>query len=311
MAEKNDAGIITIGRTSGEFLDRTLTDFNLTPEEKQLIESTTKAFRAKGKPVVVVLNIGGVIETSSWRNTPDAILCAWQAGQEGGNSVADVLVGNVNPSGKLPMTFPVAWADHGSSANFPTDGAASQFGFDKEESTNKLLWDYTPYEEDVYVGYRYFDSFGKNVSYPFGYGLSYTNFEYSEPKISEVDGIYTVTVDVKNAGDVAGKEVVQLYAKAPDAKAANKPEHELKAFAKTGTLKPGESQTVNLTFAAADLASYDEDKDAWVVDAGDYVFEIGASSRDIRGKVNVNVPGAETKLHDALKPQAKLNTLKR
>ncbi|MDE6022794.1 MAG: fibronectin type III-like domain-contianing protein, partial [Muribaculaceae bacterium] len=205
----------------------------------------------------------------------------------------------------------VAWADHASSANFPTEGAASQFGFDKEESTNKLLWDYTPYEEDIYVGYRYFDSFGKDVSYPFGYGLSYTSFEYSEPKISEDNGVYTVTVDVKNTGGVAGKEVVQLYAKAPDAKAANKPEHELKAFAKTRSLKPGEAQTVSLTFAASDLASYDEEKNAWVVDEGDYVFEIGASSRDIKGKVNANVAGMEKSLHDVLKPQTSLNTLKR
>lgn len=311
LAKSNDAGIITIGRTSGEFLDRTLTDFNLTREEKNLIDSATKVFHTEGKPVVVVLNIGGVIETASWRNAPDAILCAWQGGQEGGNSVADVLVGNVNPSGKLPMTFPMAWKDHASSANFPTEGATSQFGFDKEKSSDTRLWDYTPYEEDIYVGYRYFDSFGKDVAYPFGYGLSYTGFEYSEPKLSEKDGIYTVTVDVKNTGEVPGKEVVQLYAKAPDAKAANKPEHELKAFAKTPVLKPGETHTVSLVFAASDLASYDEEKNAWVVDAGDYVFEVGASSRDIRGKVSAGVAPASTQLHDALKPQVKINTLKR
>lgn len=311
MAKANDAGIVTIGRTSGEFLDRTLNDFNLTPEEKQLIDNATKAFHAEDKPIVVVLNIGGVIETASWRNMPDAILCAWQGGQEGGNSVADVLVGNVNPSGKLPMTFPVAWADHASSANFPTDGATSQFGFDKEEKSDKLLWDYTPYEEDIYVGYRYFDSFGKDVSYPFGYGLSYTQFEYSEPQISEKDGVYTVSVDVTNTGEVAGKEVVELYAKAPNAKAVNKPEHELKAFAKTKSLQPGEKQTVALKVAASDLASYNEDKHAWVVDEGEYVFEIGASSRDIRGKVNANIAHSETPLHEVLKPQVKINTLKR
>lgn len=311
LADANDAAIITIGRTSGEFLDRTLADFNLSAEEKGLIDATTKAFKAKGKPTVVVLNTGGVIETASWRDTPDAILCAWQAGQEGGNSVADVLKGNVNPSGKLPMTFPVAWADHASSANFPTEGAASQFGFEKEKSSDTRLWDYTPYEEDIYVGYRYFDSFGKNVAYPFGYGLSYTTFGYSNPKISEKDGVYTVTVDVRNTGDKEGKEVVELYAKAPGAKAANKPEHELKDFAKTRSLKPGESQTVKLTFKASDLASYDEDKDAWVVDAGEYVFEIGASSRDIRERVSANVARRETPLHDVLKPQEKLNTLTR
>lgn len=311
LARNNDAGIITIGRTSGEFLDRTSENFNLTDLERQLIDKTSRAFHAVGKPVVVVLNIGGVIETASWRNMPDAILCAWQGGQEGGNSVADVLVGNVNPSGKLPMTFPMAFSDHASSANFPTEGAVSQFGFARQDTTNIRLWDYTPYEEDIYVGYRYFDSFDKNVAYPFGFGLSYTGFEYSNPTISEENGVYTVTVDVKNTGEVPGKEVVQLYAKAPGAAAVNKPEHELKAFAKSGMIAPGETETVTLTFNAADLASYDTPRHAWVVDEGNYVFEIGASSRDIRATVEAPVAASETVLHDVLRPQVEINTLTR
>lgn len=123
--------------------------------------------------------------------------------------------------------------------------------------------------------------------------------------------MYTVTVDVKNVGDVEGREVVQLYSKAPNALTSNKPEHELKAFAKTGNLKPGESQKVELKFSASDLASYNENKNAWVVDAGEYVFEVGSSSRDIRSTVESSVAASETPLHDALKPQAPLNTLKR
>lgn len=311
LAAENDIALITIGRTSGEFLDRKTDDFNLRPDEIALIKNVCDVFHAAGKRAVVVLNIGGVIETASWKQYPDAILCAWQAGQEGGNSVADVLTGKVNPSGKLPMTFPMQFADHASSANFPTDGSMSEFSFDHAEAGTKPLWDYTPYEEDIYVGYRYFDSFGKNVSYPFGYGLSYTGFEYGKPAITQNNGEYTVTLDVKNTGKVAGKEVVQLYVSAPNAKASNKPEHELKAFAKTKLLAPGQSQKVTLKVKAEDLASFDAQKSAWVVDAGDYNFGIGASSRDIRHTLTANVPASEKKVSNVLAPKTQLNLLKR
>ena len=312
LVANNDVAMITIGRLSGEFLDRTVDDFNLKAEERKLIEAVSKAFHAAGKKVVVTLNIGGVIETASWKNLPDAILLAWQAGQEGGNSVADVLTGKACPSGKLTMTFPVSFADHASSLNFPTDGAVSQFGFDrKEETEKKNLSDYTQYIEDIFVGYRYFDSFAKNVSYPFGYGLSYTTFAYSNPSVSTEGDVINVTVDVENTGKVAGKEVVEVYVKAPDAKAANKPEHELRAFAKTGTLKPGEKQSLKMVFSVADLASYNTEKAAWVVAEGEYVVEIGASSRDIRATAPVTVAAKETKCENLLAPKAELNTLKR
>ncbi len=173
LAKANDVALITLGRTSGEFLDRKKADFELTREEKALLNDVCRAFHAAGKKVVVVLNIGGVIETASWKNRPDAILCAWQAGQEGGNSVADVLSGKASPSGKLTMTFPVHFADAASSANFPIDMAANMDISNSGEKKNSLKnVDYTDYEEDIYVGYRYFDTFGKEVSYPFGYGLS-------------------------------------------------------------------------------------------------------------------------------------------
>ncbi len=282
LAAANDVALITIGRNSGEFLDRTPADFDLSTAEKLLIESATQAFHSAGKQVVVVLNIGGVIETASWKDKPDAILCAWQAGQEGGNSVTDILAGRVSPSGHLTMTFPRSFVDHASSHNFPLEGAMSSFNFaDHGQSTGKLHWDYTPYEEDIYVGYRYFDSFGKDVSYPFGHGLSYTTFDIANPVVARKDGKVNVTVDVRNTGTVAGKHVVQLYARAPEAKAANRPEQELKAFAKTAQLAPGETAKVTLTFDEADLAMFDAEASAWKVAPGTYSLALGSSSRDL------------------------------
>ncbi|WP_418696847.1 glycoside hydrolase family 3 C-terminal domain-containing protein [Bacteroides sp.] len=312
QAAKADVALVTLGRTSGEFLDRKLSDFNLSKEEAQMLQSVCKAFHAAGKKVVVVLNIGGVIETASWNGQPDAILCAWQAGQEGGNSVADVLSGKASPSGKLPMTFPVKFDDAASSANFPIDQTANidiTNAGDKKSDVKNV--DYTNYEEGIYVGYRYFDSFGKAVSYPFGYGLSYTTFEYANPAIKADKDAYTVTVDVKNTGKAAGKEVVQLYVSAPGSATMDKPEKELKAFAKTKELQPGETATVTLKVNAADLASYDEASSSWVVDGGSYKFLVGASSRDIKATLNADVVAATSKTNDILKPQEALDILKK
>lgn len=309
---KADVALVTIGRTSGEFLDRKVEDFNLTKEEKQMLQDVTRAFHSAGKKVVVVMNIGGVIETASWKNLPDAILCAWQAGQEGGNSVADVLAGKASPSGKLTMTFPVKFEDAASSSNFPIDQTGNIDITNKEvKKGNVKDVDYTNYEEDIYVGYRYFDSFNKEVSYPFGYGLSYTTFAYNNPAIKAENGVYTITVDVKNTGKMAGKEVVQLYATAPDAAASNKPDKELKAFAKTKELQPGETATVTLTVKAADLASFDEAASAWVVAAGEYKFLVGASSRDIKAELKANVAASTEKVNDILAPESTLTLLKR
>ena len=308
-----DIAVITLGRMSGEFLDRTASDFELSANELKLVEGVCSAFHAAGKKVVVVLNIGGVIETSSWKNRPDAILCAWQAGQEGGNSVADVLSGKVNPSGKLTMTFPVRFQDAASSANFPLDGAMSSMDFAnmKEGDGSRRNWDYTDYEEDIFVGYRYFDSFGKEVSYPFGYGLSYTTFEYGQPSVDFADGVYKVNVEVRNSGNVAGREVVELYAASPDSKAADRPEKELKAFAKTPLLAAGETYKVTLTLNAADLASFDTTSSSWVVAGGNWNFLVGASSRDIRSSVEVNVKASSSPAGDYFKSDKTLNLLTR
>ena len=311
QAAKADVALVTLGRTSGEFLDRMVADFNLTKEEQNMLKAVSDVFHAAGKKVVVVLNIGGVIETASWKSVPDAILCAWQAGQEGGNSVADVLSGKASPSGKLTMTFPVKFEDAASSANFPIDMRVSTDLVNKGEKKNDVKnVDYTDYEEDIYVGYRYFDTFGKQVSYPFGYGLSYTTFAYDKAAVKADNGAYTVSVEVKNTGKVAGKEVVQLYVSAPDA-AANKPEKELKAFAKTKELKPGEAVVVTLKVNAADLASYDEAASAWVVTPGNYKFLVGASSRDIKATLEAEVAAATQKTNNILKLQEPMSLLKR
>ena len=311
QAGNADVAVITLGRLSGEFLDRQVADFNLSDSERKLIEQVCEVYHKAGKQVVVLLNIGGVIETASWNALPDAILCAWQAGQEGGNSVVDVLSGKQSPSGKFTMTWPVKFTDAYSSKNFPIDEDPRIDMLNQGKKGDVKNVDYTNYEEDIYVGYRYFDSFDVPVSYPFGFGLSYTTFEYSDAKVDQKNDIYDVTVTVKNTGDREGKEVVELYVAAPDSKAANKPVKELKAFAKTKNLKPGESETITLSVNAADLASFDEAASAWVVAEGEYQFLVAASAQDIKATLPANVKNMQTKCNDALKPQAPINTLKR
>ena len=311
QAEASDVAIITIGRISGEFLDRKVSDFNLNDSETKLIQQVCEVYHKAGKQVVVLLNIGGVIETASWKNLPDAILCAWQAGQEGGNSVVDVLSGKQSPSGKFTMTWPVHYTDAYSSKNFPIDQDPKIDMMNQGQKGNMKNVDYTDYEEDIYVGYRYFDSFEVPVSYPFGFGLSYTTFDYNDAKITQKNDIYDITITVKNTGKHEGKEVVELYISAPDNKAANKPVKELKAFAKTKLLKSGESQTLTLSVTAPELASFDETASAWVVAEGEYQFLIGASSQDIKATLTAPAKSFQTKAHDVLKPQVQMDLLKR
>jgi beta-glucosidase len=310
QALKSDMAILTFGRGSGEFVDRSSSDFTLSSEERQMLENVCKAFHACHKKVVVILNVAGVIETSSWKDKPDAILLSWLAGQEGGNSVTDILSGKVSPSGKLTMTFPEKLEDVASTKNFPTDGTYVSFDADTKDKQHEVRnWDYTDYEEDIYVGYRYFDTFHKNVSYPFGYGLSYTQFSYSQPEIKFENGSYVLTLQVKNVGKASGKEVVQLYVSAPSNASLAKPEKELKDFTKTGELKPGESQTVTLKVAVSDLASYDEVHHSWLVDEGEYQFKIGASSRDIRASVSAEVKGFKQETSNILLLKTPLDRL--
>ena len=307
-----DAAIITIGRQAGEGIDRDIdTEFNLIPEELSLIKDVCNAFHQAGKPVIVIINSGSVIETASWSSYPDAILCAWQPGMEGGNSVADLLTGKVNPSGKLTMTWPLAATDHPSTKGYPGTMDFYTYEVTRGYTGQVQGYDYTNHDEDIYVGYRFFDTFQRNVAYPFGFGLSYTTFEYSKPKcyqyIHRNDGV-VIQITIKNTGSVAGKEVAQVYVQAPKGR-LEKPAQELKAFAKTRELQPGESQILTMTVPVRDLASFDEANSQWITEAGTYTFRIGASSRDIRATVSLALKEYTEKTSNALAPQQKLRLL--
>ena len=317
----SDVAIISLGRKSGEAADRSEADFYLKEGESQLIKTVSEAYHAKGKKVIVLLDICSPIDVASWQNQVDALVCTWQGGQESGFSVADVLSGKVNPSGKLPMTFQIKYGDAYADKNFPANvddktlGAMFMWGYDKdkapEERNPEANIDYTNYEEDIYVGYRYFDSFGKDVAYPFGFGLSYTTFSYDNMNVSEAGGVYTVKVDVKNTGSRAGRNVVELFVAAPNSKKLNKPEKELRNYAKTKNLKPGETETITMQVKTEDLASFNEKASAWKTDAGDYTFMICSSANDIEAKATAKVNPWTKKVHNVMQPNVKLNRLKR
>lgn len=277
VANTTDHAIISIGRNAGEGSDRKLAgNYTLKENEKTLIKNVADAYHAKNKKVIVVLNIAGPIDVTQWRDQVDAILLTWQPGLEGGNAMADVLSGKVNPSGKLATTFPAAYRDDPTGKNFPgkefkdrpLQGMFGQKAFEAEVT----------YEEGVYVGYRYYNTFGVKPAYEFGYGLSYTDFTYSDLKLSSTTfgDKLTASVTITNTGKIAGKEVVQLYLSAPTNK-IDKPATELKAFAKTRILNPGEAQVFTFTINASDLASYQTSTNSWVADAGTYLIKIGTS----------------------------------
>lgn len=278
-AIETDLGVIVIGRNSGESADRKNEkgDYLLTDVEQAMIANISDKYHEAGKKVAVVLNIGGPVEVASWRGKVDSILLAWQPGQEAGYAVADVLSGKVNPSGKLPTTFPMQYSDVASAENFP--------GTPVENPTQVV------YEEDIYVGYRYHSTFDVKPAYEFGYGLSYTNFDYSDVKLTNNGNFknkITLFVSVKNTGEVAGKEAVQIYVSAPNGK-LEKPELELRAFTKTNELEPGKKENLKFELNAKDLASFDEDLNAWVVEKGKYEVKVGASSENIKGTAIFNV----------------------
>ena len=306
-AEETDMAMITIGRNAGEYSDRKVKDdFELCADEREMLEKVTRIFHQEGKKVVVILNIGGVI---------DAILLAWQGGQEGGNSVADILSGKVNPSGKLPMTFPVRYEDAASSENFPLIGDEEALDIYREfytgpKGTDRPNIDFTRYEEGIYVGYRYFDKYRVDVSYPFGFGLSYTGFTYSKPRYLRTEQGYEFSCTVTNTGKIPGKEVVQLYIAAPG-KTMVKPQKELKAFAKTKILAPGESEVVRLVVGLSELASFDEQASCWAVESGRYLAIWGSSSRDCRLKQSFTLRQAVTgeEVHRVLLPVRQLEEL--
>jgi beta-glucosidase len=284
-AREADIALITVGRIEGEAADRLVDGgFLLTERELALIHDVAAAFHAAARPVVAVLNVGGVVEVASWRDEVDAILLPWQGGQEAGNAIADVISGRVAPSGKLPMTFPVRYEDVPSAPWFP--------GANTGEPDEPVAWgrrnappSAVRYEEGVYVGYRHYATRNVPVAYPFGWGLSYTRFRYDRLSLSSArfDEELTVSIDVTNEGDTPGREAVQLYLSAPPG-SLDKPALELKGFAKTRTLAPGETETLVIPLGFRDLASFDANRSAWVAEPGTYVVRVGASSADIRAE---------------------------
>lgn len=310
-ADDSDIAVVSFGRNSGEYNDRSTEDFFLTENEMILLTRVSDVFHSKGKKVVVVLNIGGVIETQSWKGMADAILLTWQGGQEHGNAVASLLCGETVPSGHLPVTFPVSCSSHPSDMNFPKDyvGYHGDWADNSPERSVKNLG-YTLYEEDIWVGYRYFNTYAKNeISFPFGHGLSYTSFEWSDVKVSLCRDAYHISLLVKNTGNLPGKDVVQLYITAPDGELL-KPSMELKAFCKTGLLQKGESQKVTMELKIRDLASFDEDESAFVVDKGIYRLSLARSSENIVTTIQVKAPYTKNSVNDVLHPDRTLQTLK-
>ncbi len=269
-AENADTAIITLSRFSAEGVDRRAIsgDYYLSDAEKSLIDRVSSAF----KKTIVVLNSGGVVDCEHFAENDkvQGILCGWQGGMEGGMAVADILCGDVNPSGKLGDTIPKSYDCYENGKMFQTG------------------YEHLDYEDDIYVGYRYFETIpgaAEKVRYPFGFGLSYTDFEMSGAFCGESEGKIVAVVTVKNIGKVSGKEVVQLYYSAPQGK-LGKPSKELAAFAKTKLLAPGESQTVALSFDINDMASFDDlgkiQKSAFVLEKGTYKFSLGNSVRNTR-----------------------------
>jgi beta-glucosidase len=251
---------------------------------------------------------------------PDGILLAWQAGQESGNSIADVISGKVNPSGKLASTFPARYEDVPSSRNFPgvvIDAAPAKVESVQADGMSAFRnpkASRITYEEGIYIGYRYYESFGVKPVYEFGYGLSYASFDYGKLSLSSQNftGEITATLDVKNTGKVAGKETVQVYITAPSRK-LDKPAMELKAFTKTRLLNPGESQTLTFVLKPRQLSSFDPVASSWIAEAGKYEVRVGASSRDIRQAASFSLDSdlVVKKESVGLVPKTKINELKR
>ena len=266
MADAADVALIVISRGSTEGQDRSNLkgDFLLNDTEAHMIDRVSAAFRGKGKKVIVVLNMGSPMEVVSWRDKVDAILYVGYAGQGTGTALAQVLSGEVNPSAKTAMTWPVDYDSTPAADYFP--GSAAD----------------VTYYEDIYVGYRYYETFGVDVAYPFGYGLSYTTFQYSAFSVEQnSDGSLTATVTVTNTGDVAGREVVQLYVTKPET-LQEQAKLELCGFGKTGLLGAGESETLTITVRTEALMTYDTENSRWVLDQGEYTLSVGASVTDLK-----------------------------
>lgn len=282
IAQKANVALIFIAlppSKESEGYDRK--DLDLTAQQVALIQAVTA-----GQPnTVVILNNGAPVVMGEWIDGAAAVLEAWMMGQAGGGAIADVLFGRINPSGKLAETFPLRLTDTPSYLNFPGENGAVRYG------------------EGLFIGYRYYDTKQIPVQFPFGHGLSYTTFDYSDMRVSashfkDVDGV-TVSVDVTNTGQVAGKEIVQLYVRDPESRLI-RPVKELKGFAKLD-LQPGETKTASFTLDSRAFAYYDPAYRQWITEDGEFDILIGASSADIRCQATVTLQSTlrlPTILHD-------------
>lgn len=269
-----DTAVYVLMRQAGEGNDRKLEkgDYYITDTERENLIILTQSY----EKVVLIINVGGHMDMGFLDEIPgiDAVVLFIQGGEEGGNALADVLSGKTNFSGKLADTIPMHYED------IPF---GDEFSYLNGDTDNEY------YKEDIYVGYRYFDSFGKQVRYPFGFGLSYTDFDIKSETVTLHDTTVTASVRVTNTGFCAGKEVVQLYVSVPEGK-QKKEYQRLVAFAKTGTIAPGKAETVDLTFELKECASYYEDKSLWQLDAGRYIIRIGNSSRSTKPATVIDIP---------------------
>ena len=289
-AEKTDTALIVIGRNSGgEECDRHLSeDYYLTNSEESLLKEVCSHFTN----VVAALNVNGLIDLSWVRKYANikSLLFIGIPGEEGASALAGILTGETNPSGKLAVTIAEHYEDYPSADHFSWDKEHLEnvldyesYGLSSEEngSTGFSKSPVSVYWEDIYTGYRYFDTFGKPVLYPFGYGLSYTEFAISDASAEKQNGGIMVTANVKNIGEISGKEVIQVYlSKVNPAEGVERPYQELKGFEKTADLAPGEKEKVKIWIPWRELAVYDEGRAAWVIESGDYLLKMGNSSRD-------------------------------
>ena len=311
-AEESDVAVITIGRNSSEAFDRHIErDFNLNMHEQAMIAAVSRDFHSRGKKVVVVLNICGPVEVASWRDKVDAILVTWLPGQEAGNSIADALTGKVSPSGHLSASFPMKYADV-PSQNFPHNevewcaetGKNLSRVFDQKQPIYYDVpnVDYTNYEEDIYIGYRHYATRNIEVAYPFGFGLTYSQFEMSNMQVKEKKGGYEVSCTVKNSGNFPAKQVVQLYSSELKPE-IDRPAIELRSYAKTPLLQPGEVCQVEMFIKQDELMSFSEKRSAWHLAKGDYTLSLGFDSQNRPLSHQVTVKAEKVvKVNDVMRP---------
>ena len=280
--EFSDTAIIVIGRVGTEMKDLSIEQLNLSEDEKAMVEKVCNAF----SNVIVVFNISNIMDMS-WLEDYESVKAAmimWLPGEAATNSVGKILSGEVNPSGKLADTVSYDIEDHPASQNFGNYMYKGVIGIPKY---------FVNYCEGIYVGYRYFETFApEKVQYPFGFGLSYTDFKWTVKSYKADSENITLEVKVKNIGDTAGKDVVQIYFSAPYYEGGiEKSAIELAAYKKTKLLQPNESETLKITYKTEDMASYDsETEEAWVLDKGQYKIHVAHDVRDIEKSYNYNVP---------------------